>query len=178
MKKVVVISSTPRKNGNSYLLSKEFARGASESGHDVEFINLCDYNISYCIGCYACHKTGKCFKDDGMNELGEKLVNADVICFATPVYFYSMSGQLKVFIDRLVPYYEKVRADVYMIATMWDSENAMMENTFEAIRGLTRDCFEECKEKGVLFGSGLDEEGAVNERSDYLLSAYNMGKNC
>ena len=178
MKKVVVISSSPRKNSNSLILSKEFAHGASESGHSVEFINLSDYNISYCIGCYACHKSGQCFKNDGMNELGKKLVEADVICFSTHVYFYSMSGQLKVFIDRLVPYYEKVRADIYMIATMWDSESSMMENTFEAIRGLTRDCFERCEEKGVLFASGLDGEGEASSRSDYMLAAYNMGKNC
>ena len=113
-----------------------------------------------------------------MNELSNKLLGADVICFATPVYFYSMSGQLKVFIDRLVPVYEKIRADIYMIATMWDSDNSMMESTFEAMRGLTRDCFENCAEKGVLFGSGLDEAGAVKSRSDYLVKAYEMGKNC
>lgn len=178
MKKVVVVSSTPRVGGNSEILAREFARGASESGCSVEFISLRDYKLSYCIGCYACHKTGRCFQNDGMNELSNKLLGADVICFATPVYFYSMSGQLKVFIDRLVPVYEKIRADIYMIATMWDGDNSMMESTFEAMRGLTRDCFEECTEKGVLFGSGLDEAGAVKSRSDYLARAFEMGKNC
>ncbi len=178
MKKVVVVSSTPRKGGNSFILANEFARGASESGNSVSFIDLSKEHINYCIGCYACHKTGECFQKDKMNEYAKLLLEADVICFATPVYFYSMSGQLKVFIDRLVPVYENVRADIYMIATMWDSQHSMMENTFEAIRGLTRDCFENCTEKGVLFGSGLDEAGAVKQRKDYLSAAYNMGKNC
>lgn len=178
MKNVVIISSTPRVGGNSEILCKEFEKGAKQAGHKVELINLRDYKIDYCIGCYACTKLGKCFQKDDMNELSQKLLCADVIVFATPVYFYSMSGQLKVFIDRLVPVYTKIKADIYMIATMWDSDNSMMNTTFEAIRGLTRDCFEKCEEKGVLFGSGLDERGEVNERLDYLQAAYNMGLDC
>ena len=177
MKKVVIISSSPRENSNSYILAKEFERGALEANNSVEFISLKDYNISYCEGCYACSELNRCYKEDGMNELAKKLVESDVILFATPVYFYSMSGQLKVFIDRLVPYYTSVKADIYMIATMWDSEDEMMENTFEAIRGQTRDCFEGCVEKGVLCASGLNDAGEAKQRPDYLAKAYNMGKN-
>ncbi len=177
MKKVVVISSTPRVGGNSEVLAREFARGAVDSGNEVEFINLRERKLNYCIGCYACHQTGKCFQNDGMNELSAKLLNADVILFATPVYFYSMSGQLKVFIDRLCPMYTEVSADIYMIATQWDSDKDMMTNTFEAIRGLTRDCFEECEEKGVLYGAGLSELGDSAQNSEYMSQAYNMGKN-
>ncbi len=177
MKNVVVISSTPRVGGNSEVLAREFARGAKDARHEVDFINLRDYNIGYCIGCYACHKTGKCFKSDGMNELGEKLLKADVIVFATPVYFYSMSGQLKVFIDRLVPFYEKVRADIYLIATQWDPNKEIMENTFNSIRGCTLECFENCKEKGKIYGVGLSNVGDATNNPDIILEAYNMGKN-
>lgn len=177
MKNVVIISSTPRVGGNSEILAKEFARGAEEAGNHVEIINLREHNIGYCIGCYACHKTGKCFQKDKMNEIGEKLEKADVIVFATPVYFYSMSGQLKVFIDRLVPFYTKIRADIYLVATQWDPYEESMENTFNSIRGCTVDCFENCEEKGVIYGTGLDEAGAVKKRSDLLTLAYDMGKN-
>lgn len=62
MKKVIIISSSPRKNGNSETLAKEFARGAESSNNQVEFISLRDLDLKYCIGCYACHKTGKCFQ--------------------------------------------------------------------------------------------------------------------
>ena len=178
MKNVVIISSTPRVKGNSEVLCRQFEKGAVQAGHNVEFINLRDYKLGYCIGCYACRKTGKCFQNDGMNELAEKLLNADVIVFGTPVYYYSMCGQLKVFIDRLVPTYESVRADIYMIATMWDDDKNMMENTFEAIRGLTRDCFEGCAEKGVLFGAGLSHIGDAENNAEYMCQAYEMGKNC
>ncbi len=177
MKNVVVISSTPRVGGNSEVLAREFARGAESAGHHVEFIDLKNYKLNYCTGCYACHKTGKCVFEDGMNELSEKLLKANVICFATPVYFYSMSGQLKVFIDRLCPTYEKVKADVYMIASQWDSDKEIMDNTFEAIRGLTKYCFEGCEEKGLLYGVGLSEKGEAEQNQNYMNKAFEMGKN-
>lgn len=113
-----------------------------------------------------------------MNELHTKLLNANVIVFATPVYFYSMSGQLKVFIDRLVPVYEKIKADIYLIATQWDEDKKIMNNTFEAIRGCTRDCFENCKEKGVIYGVGLSEKNDVLKHFELLNQAYMFGKNC
>lgn len=178
MKNVIIISSTPRVNGNSEILVNEFAKGAKEAGNNVEVINLRDYKLNYCIGCYTCHKTGKCIHNDGMNELSEKLINADVIVFATPVYFYSMSGQLKVFIDRLVPSYTKIKADIYLIATQYDNDKVIMENTFEAIRGCSRDCFEKCNEKGVIYGIGLGDVKEVFKHKDYLQQAYLYGKNC
>lgn len=177
MKNVMIISSTPRVNGNSEILANEFARGTIDAGHNTEVIKLRDYKLNYCLGCYACHKTGKCIHKDGMNEIAEKIVNADVIVFATPVYFYSMSGQLKVFIDRLVPIYTKINADIYLIATQYDHNKEIMEHTFEAIRGCTRDCFEGCVEKGTIYGLGLGDTKEVLHHSSYMRQAYNMGLN-
>lgn len=177
MKNVIIISSSPRTGGNSETLAKEFERGAKESGNNVEFVRLKDLNLGYCIGCYACHKSGKCFQSDGMNELGEKLTKADVIVFATPVYYYSMSGQLKVFIDRLVPYYTKIRADIYLIVSQWDSSKEMMENTLNSIRGCTRDCFENCEEKGVIYGVGLENLNDAKNNPKLMQEAYTLGKN-
>ncbi len=178
MKNVVIISSSPRKDGNSETLAKQFEKGAQASGNKVDFIALRDFNLGYCKACYVCEKNGKCFQNDGMNEINEKLINADVIVFATPVYFYSMSGQLKVMIDRLFPSYTKIKADIYMIATQWDSDKVIMENTFNAIRGCTRDCFENCEEKGVIYGVSLTEKGDAQNNAEYLNQAYEMGKNC
>ena len=178
MKKVIIISSTPRRDGNSEILAREFARGAIDAGHSVEIVTLRDYHLNYCVACYSCEQTGKCIIGDGMNEIAESLLKADVLVFATPVYFYSMSGQLKVFIDRLVPVYTKIKSDVYMIATQWDEDATMMDNVFDAIRGCTRDCFEECNEKGVLYGAGLNEIGDAVKNNKYMKQAYEMGKNC
>ena len=178
MKKVVVISSTPRRGGNSEVLAKEFARGAVDSGHSVEVIDLRDYHLNYCVACYSCTESGKCVIGDGMNEITEKLLEADVIVLATPVYFYSMSGQLKVFIDRLVPSYTKIKADIYIIATQWDEDKSMMEKVIEAIRGCTVDCFEGCEEKGVIYGAGLNDVGDVEGKPEFMATAYQMGKDC
>lgn len=176
MKKLVVISSSPRKDGNSETLAKEFIRGAMDAGNEAELIVLRDYDLKYCTGCYSCAKTGKCFMDDGMNEISQKLIAADVIVFATPVYFYSMSGQLKVMIDRLVPSYREMKADIYMIATQYDNDKEIMEMTFDSIRGATKYCFNNCEEKGLIYGTELWEKKDASVREDYLEQAYNMGK--
>ena len=112
-----------------------------------------------------------------MEQLAQKLVAADVIVFATPVYFYSMSGQLKVFIDRLVPVYTQIRADIYIIATQWDPDRVIMENTINSIRGCTRDCFENCVEKGVLYGVNLNDMGEAKQNKVYMTKAFSMGSN-
>lgn len=176
MKNVVIISSTPRAGGNSEILATEFANGAIKAGNKVEMIYLRNYDLKYCQGCYACTK-GKCIHDDGMEQLAQKLVAADVIVFATPVYFYSMSGQLKVFIDRLMPVYTQIRADIYIIATQWDPDRVIMENTINSIRGCTRDCFENCVEKGVLYGVNLNDMGEAKQNKVYMTKAFSMGSN-
>lgn len=175
MKNVVIISSSPRQDGNSETLCKEFLRGVESSGHQGELICLRNYDIKYCTGCYACPRLGRCVIDDGMKEIGEKLLKADVIVLATPVYFYSMSGQLKVFIDRLIPYYRKIKADIYLIATMYDNDKEMMDSTFESIRGATRDCFINCEEKGVIYGLRLWELEDASRREDLKAKAFAMG---
>ena len=177
MKNVVILSSSPRKNGNSDLLCREFEKGAKEAGHNVEYIRVAEKNIGYCIGCYACRNNGKCFKNDDMQQICESILNADVIVFATPVYFYTMSAQLKTLIDRLTPVYENVRADIYLFATAWDSNVENLELTLESIRGLTRDCFEGCEEKAALAVGNVSGIGAIKNRKELLL-AYKYGKNC
>lgn len=178
MKNIIVLSSSPRKDGNSEILCKEFIRGAEENGNRCELIRLNDMKFGFCQGCYACNNLGKCFQNDGMNELHEKILKADVLVFATPVYYYCMSAQLKTFIDRLIPIYDKVRSDIYIIATAWDKEQEALEPTAEAIRGCTRDCFTQCTEKGVLLVGGATEKGTVKENTAALKRAYEMGKNC
>lgn len=177
MKNVLILSSSPRKNGNSDLLCQEFYKGAIDAGNNAEIVRLSEKKINYCMGCYACQSAGKCFQKDDMVELSEKMLKADVIVFATPVYFYTMSGQLKVFIDRLTPIYEDIRADIYLMCTAWDPNVENLELTIESIRGLTRDCLENCTEKGVIIVGDVGGKGVIKGRKE-LEDAYNMGKNC
>lgn len=100
-KKVLVLASSPRKGGNSDLLCDSLILGAKESGNTVEKIYLQDLNIGSCRACYGYRSTGRCVQEDDM----KKMIEADVIVLVTPVYFYSMDGQMKMMIDRTLPRY-------------------------------------------------------------------------
>ena len=99
--KVVIISSSPRRNGNSEILCNQFLKGAKEAGCEVEKINLNDYTIQPCLACEYCrrHQNICCQKDDA-NEIIQKMIDADIWVLSSPVYFYSISAQMKLLIDR------------------------------------------------------------------------------
>ena len=178
MKNVLIISSSPRRGGNSETLCNEFYEGAIEAGHNAEVVCLREKNINYCKGCYVCRKRGKCAQDDDMLPLLEKVKKADVLVLATPVYFYSMCAQLKTFIDRLFYVYRDVHADIYMIITAADDDLPLLELTAESIRGCTRDCFEGCEEKGCLIAGGVGKRGEIKCKEELMEQAYEMGRNC
>ena len=94
-KKVLVISTTLRKGGNSDILSDSFIKGAQEAENIVEKISLIGKKIEFCRGCLSCQETEKCIIKDDANEIIEKIKNSDVIVFSTPIYFYEMAGQMK-----------------------------------------------------------------------------------
>ena len=146
-KKVLILSASPRKGGNSDLLCDQFAKGAEEAGHQVEKIRVQEKKISPCLACYGCRGTGVCVQKDDMAAILDKMVQADVLVLATPVYFYSMDGQLKTLIDRTLPRYTEIRdKEVYFIATAAAGKGAM-ERTMDAMRGFT-DCLPGAQVKG------------------------------
>ena len=171
MKNILVISASPRTGGNSDVLCDEFIKGAQQAGHKAEKIFLRNFKVNYCTGC-GVHKWVQ--KDD-MAEIMDKMVNADVIVFATPVYFYTMDAQLKTLIDRTVPRYtEMVNKEVYYILTAADANADNLEKTVESIRGFTLDCLDGAVEKGILYGTGVWEKGEV-QSSAHMKTAYEMG---
>lgn len=175
MKNIIIISASARKGGNSDVLCDEFARGAAEVGQNAEKINICDYNLAGCIGCYACRKTKRCFRKDGMNELLQKLIDSDVIVMATPTYFYTMNSQMKAFIDRCLPRYTEISGkEFYFIITAAETEESNLHRVAEEFKGFT-DCLNEPKIKGVLYATGVWEKGDV-KTSPHLQIAYEMGK--
>lgn len=176
MKNVLIISSSPRKGGNSNLLCDRFAQGATESGNNVEKIFLSSKNIGYCRGCGVCNSTHKCVQKDDMADLLDKMVKADVIVLATPVYFYSMDGQLKTFIDRTVPRYTEIsNKDFYYIMTAADTQKSSLNRTIEALRGFTEDCLPGANEAGIIYGTGAWQIGEIKNTPAYN-EAYKMGK--
>ena len=177
MKNVLIISASPRKNGNSDILCDRFAEGVKAGGNAAEKIFLAEKNIGYCCGCGVCNTTHRCVQKDDMEEILDKMIHADVIVLATPVYFYSVDGQMKTFIDRTVPRYTEIRnKDFYFIMTAADTEKASLERTLETFRGFTEDCLEGAREAGILYGTGAWQIGEIKDTPAYD-EAYEMGKN-
>lgn len=176
MKNVLIVSASPRKGGNSDLLCDRFAAGAKEAGNTVEKLFLKDFSIGYCRGCGVCNRTHECVQKDDMAPLLDKMVKADVIVLATPVYFYSMAGQLKTFIDRTVPRYTEIaNKDLYYIMTAADTDQSALDRTVEGLRGFTLDCLPNPHEAGILYGVGAWNIGEIKTTKAYT-EAYEMGK--
>lgn len=176
MKNIVIINSSFRKGGNSEALCAQFARGAREAGHNVTVVNLRDMQLKFCIGCMSCLKTGKCVHSDGVNGLLPAVQNADALVFATPVYYYCMSGQLKTFLDRLNPLYGRdiKFKEVYLLTTSAEDDRSAMDGTVKGVQGWI-DCFDGVGLKGVVYGTGADGIGTVQSTEAYG-EAYEMGK--
>lgn len=177
-KKVLVISSSLRANSNSDALADAFAAGAAKAGHQVEKISLRGKKMAFCQGCMACMKLGHCVIDDDVNAIAEQMRTADVIAFATPIYYYEMSGQLKTLLDRANALYTSDYAfrDIYMLTAAAEDAPGVPDR---AVSGLTGwiDCYEHARLAGTAFAGGVDAPGGVKQRSHPALEqARALGK--
>ncbi len=176
-KNVLIVSSSPRRAGNSDLLCDQFLQGAQEAGHHAEKLFLRDFKVNYCVGCGHCvENKGVCTQKDDMADMAQKLRKADVIVLATPVYFYTLSAQLKTFIDRCCPYYTQLTdKDFYFILTAAETDLDLMTRTVESLRGFTS-CLDRPREKGIVYGVGAWEKGEI-VGSPAMAQACEMGRN-
>ena len=176
MKNIIVISSSPRKNGNSNALVAAFVKGAEEAGNQVEVISLIGKHMEFCRGCMVCNQTNRCVIEDDMKQINEKLGQAEVVVFATPIYYYSVSGQLKTFFDRTSPLFTaayKFR-DIYLLAAAAEDEATTADGTIQATVGWV-DCFGKASLRKTVFAGNVDAVGdIVGHRA--LEEAYQTGK--
>lgn len=177
MRKVLIISTSLRNNSNSDILARECERGARDAGLDVEYVSLKGKEIKYCIGCMSCQKTNKCVLNDDVAAIMAKVKETEVIVYATPIYYYEMSGQMKTLLDRLNPLYTsdyKFR-DIYMIATAADDSDTTFDKAYSGLSGWV-DCFEKASLRGKVVAGGIDEAGSVNNFVDIKNKAYELGR--
>ena len=174
-KKVVIISASPRKNSNSNALAESFAKGAADAGNEAEVISLIGKKIEFCRGCFVCQKTGQCVIKDDVAEIEQKVLAADVVVWATPIYYYEMSGQMKVMIDRLNPMFTKDYKfrEVYFLASAAEEEEDVPHRAIEGTKGWV-DCYEKAEFKGYVFCGGVTDAGDITE-NEKLKTAYDMG---
>jgi len=178
LKKVLIISTTRRKNGNSAALAKEFEREAVDAGHEVEYVSLVDKSINFCVGCFACTKTEKCFMNDDASAIVEKMRYADVIVFATPIYSNQMCGSMKTLLDRTNPIYlaDYRFREIYLLTTAAVNDEKVPDGAVAGLQGWI-DCFGKSELKGVIRGVGIDGIGDVKKNTKILAETYEMGRN-
>ena len=175
-KKVLILSSSPRKGGNSEALASIFAKGAQEAGNQVETVYLRENQYGFCKGCLACQKLGHCVIKDDAVEIAVKMHDADVLVFATPVYYYSVSGQLKTMLDRANPLFGTDYAFTkgYLLATAAEDGPETVAGSEKAVQGWV-DCFDRCELAGTVFAGGVTNVGEIAGHPS-LEKAYQSGK--
>ena len=177
MSNVVVISTSLRAKSNSDILTEQLIAGAKDAGHVVEHISLKNKEIRFCIGCLSCQKTQKCVLKDDAIEIAEKVKSADTLVFATPIYYYEMSGQMKTLLDRMNPLYAsdyRFRR-VYMLSTATEDEESTPEKAVNGLQGWV-DCFEQAELAGSLFCGGISDPGEATGKTTELEEAYQFGQ--
>ena len=172
--KILIISGSHRKGGNTELLAEAFAKGAA-AHHHVEIVSVRDYKVNPCLGCNACFKTnGVCAQKDDMTILYEKMSQADMLVIASPVYFYGISAQLKAVIDR---FHNPIR-DTFHIKKMalLLVGAATLPELFDAILAEYNLClnFFNIEDAGKVLVRGVKDKGDINN-TNALNEAYKLG---
>ena len=176
MKKVIVISTSLRAGSNSDMLADRFIDGAKSAGNDVEKISLVGKNIQFCKGCLGCQKLGRCVIKDDVNDIMAKVLKADVICWATPIYYYEMSGQMKTLIDRMNAMYplDYQFRDVYLLTTAAENEEQTPKRAESGLTGWI-ECFPKSRLAGTLFCGDVNDARDI-EGNPKLDEAFELGK--
>lgn len=176
-KKVLVISTSPRKGGNSETLADKFIRGAREAGNDVEKVTLYDKDIRFCKGCLVCQSTQRYVIHDDADTIVQNMLTADAIVFATPIYYYGMCGQMKTLLDRANPLFptDYRFRDIYLLAAAAEEDGHTVDGAVTGLQGWI-DCFEKARLAGTVFAGGVTAVGEI-QNHPALKQAYELGRN-
>ena len=190
MKNIVVVTGGGRPKGNTAQLVDAFMKGAEEAGHSVEKVSLLKTEVKGCLGCNACRYGKQCVQKDGFNELVPKIKGADLVVFASPLYFWTISSKLKAFIERFYciaeedsdpPYgrYEgyPVKDSALLMTSadefFWTFEQAVSYYQFAVVNYIG------FRDRGMLLAGGCgDANGKPQiDKTGHLQEAYEFGKN-
>ena len=113
-KKIVVLTGSARKGGNSNRMAQAFAQAAEAKGNEVKVIDTTKLTLNFCHGCQTCYKTGKpCTFDDDFNVIADDILGADALVFSCPVYWYSVPSQIKTVIDKMFSFVIGGKAELF-----------------------------------------------------------------
>ena len=174
---IAVLMGSPNKNGSTSILVNEFKRGAEESGHKVTILDVCHMNINPCIGCVKCGYEGPCVQKDDTAIIRQNLLSSDMVVFATPLYYYGMSAQIKSTIDRFCAYNSSLNRKHLksaLLAVAWNADDWTFDALEAHYKTLVR--YINFEDKGMILGKGCGTTG-MTARSRYPKDAYELGKN-
>ena len=175
--KIIVLMGSPNRRGSTSILVDEFVRGAEESGHQTEVIDVCHADIHPCTGCVRCGYEGPCVQKDDVEKIRASLLSADMVVFATPLYYYGMSAQLKTVVDRFCAYNSSLNSrhlKSALLTVAWNADDWTFDALEAHYKTLVR--YINFEDKGMVLGYGCGSP-SMTKRSIYPAQAYQLGKN-
>lgn len=173
--KIVVLEGSPNKHGSSNLLAGEFIRGAQETGHTVEVIDAAHADLHPCTGCVRCGYEGPCAQKDDMEQFRKLILDADMMVFVTPLYYYGMSAQLKTLVDRFCAINSSItrkHMKSALISAAWNADDWTFEALEVHYRTLVR--YLDLDNQGMILGKGCGIP-SMTKHSQYPRKAYELG---
>lgn len=174
--KIVILEGSPNKKGSSNLLASEFIRGAQEVGHSVKVVDAAKAVIHPCIGCLQCGYEGPCVQKDDVNQIRSIILEADMLAFVTPLYYYGMSAQLKTLIDRFCAFnssIQKKRMKSALITVAWNADNWTFDALTAHYKTLVR--YLNLTDMGMVLGAGCGTPNMTHQ-SKFPNLAYELGR--
>ena len=174
--KIVVLMGSPNRKGSTSILAESFKKGAEEAEHSCEMIDICHANIHPCTGCVACGYEGPCVQKDDVEMIRAKLLAADMVVFATPLYYYGMSAQLKAVVDRFCAYNSSLNRrhlKSALLTVAWNADDWTFAALEAHYKTLVR--YINFEDKGMVLGYGCGSP-SMTERSKFPAEAYKLGK--
>jgi len=182
--KIIALLGSPRKKGNSTLLANQIILGAESKGATVESIYLNGLNIKPCQGCYACQEEDSkgCVIEDDMQGIHSKIIEANALIIASPVYWFNMSAQTKIFMDRCIALYNENHEKSHLygkniaIAMTYGDKDAFSSGCINALRTF-QDAynFVGADIAGMVYGSA-EEPGEIAASTELMQEAEVLGK--
>ena len=173
---IIILMGSPNRNGSTSILVEQFVKGAGEAGHRTEVIDVCHADIHPCIGCVKCGYEGKCVQKDDVEMIRQKLLHADMVVFATPLYYFGMSAQLKTVVDRFCAYsrsLNKRHLKSALLSVAWNDDDWSFEALEVHYKTLVR--YINLEDMGMVLGGGCPTP-PVTEKGPYPRKAYELGR--
>ena len=174
--KIVILMGSPNINGSTRILVDSFAQGAESAGHTCEVIDVCHANVHPCIGCVRCGYEGPCVQKDDVETVRGKLLRSDMVVFATPLYYYGMTAQLKVIVDRFCAYNSSLGSrhlKSALLTVAWNADDWTFEALTSHYKTLVR--YINFEDQGMVLGYGCGTPD-MTKRSRYPEQAYQLGR--